>query len=459
VHAPALLPHLKGLRVNDIAVADDGITIVAATIRRRARCPACQRCSTRVHSRYWCTLADRPWGGRPVTIRVQARRFRCTNAACAQRISVARLPELAPVAARRTPALRTAPEHIGFATGARPGAALAAAPGMPLSARTLLRLPHAAPCPARPEPRVLGIDEWAWRRGQQFGTILVDLERGQPVDLLPDRAADSVAAWRRAHPQVEIVSRDRSARYADGIARGAPAARQVADRWHLLRSLREALERLLDGKAAARQAAVAPPAAPPPTVPGGAPSEAAEADATPSAGPTLPTAAGRETQRRRARRLARFEEVRTLAAGGLNRAAIAAQPGMSRRTVRRYVRAEAFPERAPRSGDRGHLDPYTPYLRQRWADGCRNGLQRYREVHERGYPYSRGAVARYVARLRRATLVATPTGPDAPCPAPAPSPRATPAARRVARRFLRRPERRTPAQEAYPARLGAADPV
>jgi transposase len=281
--------------------------------------------------------------------------------------------------------------------------------------------------------------------------------------LIPPAHAGSTTSRRksstsRLNSSGEIVSRDRSALYADGITRGAPAARQVADRWHLLRSLREALERLLDGKAAARQAAVAPTAAPLPTVPGGAPSEAAEADATPSAGPTLPTAAGRETQRRRARRLARFEEVRTLAAGGLNRAAIAAQPGMSRRTVRRYVRAEAFPERAPRSGDRGHLDPYTPYLRQRWADGCRNGLQRYREVHERGYPYSRGAVARYVARLRRATLVATPTGPDAPCPAPAPAPRATPSARRVARWFLRRPERQTPAQEAYLARLGAADP-
>lgn len=460
MHAPAFLPHLKGLRLADLTVADDGITIVAATIRRRVRCPACQRCSTRVHSRYWRTLADRPWGGRPVTIRVQARRFRCTNAACAQRIFVERLPELAPVAARRTPALRTALEHIGFATGARPGAALAAALGMPLSARTLLRLLHAAPCPARPEPRVLGIDEWAWRRGQQFATILVDLERGQPVDLLPDRAADSVAAWLQAHPRVEIVSRDRSALYADGITRGAPAARQVADRWHLLRSLREALERLLDGKAAARQAAVAPTAEPLPTVPGGAPSEAAEADATPAAGPVppAPTAAGRETQRRRARRLARFEEVRTLAAGGLNQAAIAARLGMSRRTVRRYVRAEAFPERAPRSGDRSYLDPYKPYLRQRWADGCGNGLQLYREVRERGYAHSRGAVARYVARLRRALPAASAAGQDTPLPASVSPPRATPPARRVARWFLRRPERRTPAQEAYLARLGAADP-
>ncbi len=174
--------------------------------------------------------------------------------------------------------------------------------------------------------------------------------------------------------------------------------------------------------------------------------------------PPAPTAAARETLRRRARRLARFEEVRALAAGGLNQAAIAARLGMSRRTVRRYVRAGAFPERAPRSGDRSHLAPYKPYLRQRWADGCRNGLQLYRELRERGYARSRGAVARYVAHLRRATSVASPAGPATSIPTAVSPPRATPPARRVARWFLRRPERRTPAQEAYLARLGAADP-
>jgi hypothetical protein len=307
-----------------------------------------------VHSHYWRTVADQPWGGRPVSIRLQARRFRCMNQACPQRIFVERLPALAPVAARRTPALRAALEQLGFATGARPGARVAAALGMPLSARTLLRLLHAAPCPSRPTPRVLGIDEWAWRRGQHFGTILVDLERGEPVDLLPDRAADSVAAWLRAHPQVEIVSRDRSAVYAEGIARGAPTARQVADRFHLLRSLREALERLLDGQGAARRAALASPAA--------APTAAAAPPVTP---PAPDTAAARETQRRRARRLGRFEEVRGLAAAGASQTAIAAQLGMSHKTVKRYLRATAFPEWAAHGPHRRPLDPYKAYLRER----------------------------------------------------------------------------------------------
>jgi len=460
VHAPAFLPHLKGLRLEALTVADDHITIVAATIRRRARCPACQRCSTRVHSRYWRTVADQPWGGRPVSIRLQARRFRCTNTECAQRIFVERLPALAPVAARRTPPLRAALEQLGFATGARPGAKVAAALGMPLSARTLLRLLHAAPCPPRPTPRVLGIDEWAWRRGQHFGTILVDLERGVPVDLLPDRAADSVAAWLRAHPQVEIVSRDRSALYADGITRGAPTARQVADRFHLLRSLREALERLLDGQGAARRAALAPPAAAPAGA-GTATVPATEGAPTAAATPPVPlpesdTAAARETRRRRARRLARFEEVRGLAAAGASQAAIAAQLGMSHKTVKRYLRATTFPEWAAHGPHRSPLDPYKPYLRERWQAGCRNGLQLYREIRARGYARSRGPVARYVAHVRRTTPTGAAPSPEASA---APAPRPAPSARRVARWFVRRPDRRTPAQEAYLARLGAAEPT
>jgi transposase len=447
VHAPAFLPHLKGLRLETLTVADDNITIVAATIRRRSRCPACQRCSTRVHSHYWRTVADQPWGGRPVSIRLQARRFRCTNKACPQQIFVERLPALAPVAARRTPPLRAALEQLAFATGARPGAKVATALGMPLSARTLLRLLHASPCPSRPTPRVLGIDEWAWRRGQHFGTILVDLERGVPVDLLPDRDADSVAAWLRAHPQVEIVSRDRSALYADGIARGAPTACQVADRFHLLRSLRGALERLLDGQGAARRAALAPPAAAPTRVD----------TATASVPPSVPdTAAARETRRRRTRRLARFEEVRGLAAAGVSQTAIAAQLGMSHKTVKRYLRATTFPEWAAHGPHRSPLDSYKPYLRERWQAGCRNGRQLYREIRARGYARSRGPVARYITHLRRALPPGTAPSPDASA---APATRPAPSARRVARWFVRHPDRRTSSQEAYLARLRAAEPA
>jgi transposase len=375
-------------------------------------------------------------------VRLLVRRFRCDNRRCPRRIFTERVPELVTPAGRRTVRLGQDQRELGFAVGARPGARLATCLGMPLSARTLLRLLHAAPCPERPTPRVLGIDEWAWRRGQRYGTILVDLERSQPVDLLPDRDAASVARWLVAHPGVEIVSRDRSRIYADGVARGAPEAVQVVDRWHLLRNLGEALERVLDRKTTTRRAAVGAP----PEQPG----RAAVAPA-----PRRLTAAERESQRRRAKRLARYELVRALAAGGARVMAIAAQLGMSHHTVLRYLRADVFPERARRTRDRSGLDPFTAYLRHRWAAGCHNGVQLYQELLERGYTQSRVTVSRFVAQLRR-------TEPPLASVAAASARRVvpttrTPAARHVARWILRRPEQRTGAQAAYLARLGIAD--
>jgi transposase len=427
------------------AVDLDGeqVTLTVSSHGLRAACPVCGRRSRRVHSRYWRTLADRPWNGRPVRLRLRVRRYRCGNAECPRCIFTERLPELVAPQARRTKRLGQDQQEVGFAVGARPGAKLARRLGMPLSARTLSRLLHAAPCPEWPNPRVLGIDEWAWRRGQRYGTILVDLERSQPVDLLPDRDAESVARWLRAHPGIEVVSRDRSRLDADGIARGAPGAKQVVDRWHLLRNLGQALEHVLDRKLAARRAAV-----PQPEQRG----ESGDSPRPAERGPRL-TAAERESQRRRTKRLARYEEVHALAASGVGLMAIAAHLGMAHQTVRRYLRADCFPERAPRTGDRSALEPYKPYLRERWDTGCRTGVQLYKELKDRGYTHSRVTVSRFVAELRRSLPVpaqADASGRPTP-PAPALS------ARQVARLVLRRPAQRTNAETAYLERLAKAD--
>src|ERR671933_368188 len=247
MHLRDLFPHLGSLHIVDVQVAAT-LTIIVAPTRRTAVCPRCQRRSRSVHASYSRRIADVPCAGRPVVLVLQGRRFVCRTPACPQRTFRERFPALVAAYARRSTGLRAALARIGCAAGGETGARLATALGIPVSAATVLRVVRAMPLPDAGAPAVVGIDDWSWRRGRRFGTILVDLERHRPVDLLPDRNADSVAAWFARHPCVTTVARDRSDLYADGIARGAPTALQVADRFHILKNLEEALERFLQHK-------------------------------------------------------------------------------------------------------------------------------------------------------------------------------------------------------------------
>jgi transposase len=370
----------------------DGATIhleVAAT-RRWARCPVCQRRSHHLHSRYERTLADLPCGGEQVVLQLHVRRFRCRVRGCPRQIFAEHLPDLAAPFARRTARLTAHLIRTAFVLGGDPGARHLAAEGTPVSARTLLRLIRCAPVPAPGPVRVLGVDDWARRRGRTYGTLLVNLETHAVIDLLPERTAATLAAWLRLHPELEIVSRDRAGAYAEGIRMGAPQAVQVADRFHLQKNATEALERVLTRHHAALRQAAEPGEQQEPLA-GPVPAQESP-EGLPA--PIPPEPSGQPE--RRARRLAAYEEVVRLHVQGANGRTIAARVGVSLRTVRSWLRLGHFPERQRRSERASHLTPFAAYLHERWTQGCHNARQLWRELRERGFAGGYRSVAYYV---------------------------------------------------------------
>jgi transposase len=389
------------------------LTYVLQSTAPTAACPLCGQSSTRPHSRYVRRLADLPCHDRPARLQVEVRRFFCTNAGCRRRIFAERLPALAAAHGRTTVRLDKAHCHLGLALGGEAGSRLAARLAMPTSADTLLRRVRRAALPQHPVVRVLGVDDWAFRKGHRYGTILCDLERHRPVDLLPQRSAEALSAWLKEHPEVEVISRDRADEYIRGADAGAPQAVQVADRWHLLRNLQDALKGAVDRHhAEIRAAALAVVADRPTPAPG--PTEGPAPAAAPE---TL--ASSRRAQRlqeRRRRRERLYDEVLALHGAGISQRVIADRLGVHRSTVRRFVESGSFPERAGRRSAR-RTDGFIGHLKERWAAGCRNAVRLYAELRARGYSGSYYSVRRQLAqwlgpssRRRRGATQACPGG-------------------------------------------------
>jgi transposase len=419
-----LVSHLLSLPadvvVEELLLETQVLTLVLTLTQPARYCPGCSKPSTRVHSRYTRILADLPCQGRLVRLQIEVRRFKCVETTCRRTTFAEQFPGLAAAHARRTSRQAEALCEVAFALGGRAGVPLAKKLRLPTSRHTLLRLLRRRPAPATNTPRQVGIDDFAWKKGDHYGTILVDLARHRPVDLLADRSAESVTAWLLAHPGVELISRDRAGSYADAARRGAPKAVQVADRYHLVANLRDALQKLLDRKRAYLPTLEATSSAEktPPTV---VPTLLAASRSQQEDGEeTATTQAEALRQLRRDKRYERYQTVVALHRQGLGARTIARKLGISRNTVRSYLAAEAFPEQGLRTKRRSLLDPYLPYLRERWHAGCQNAAQLQHEIAARGYRGSHTIVRSLVSDWRaRSPNEARPTsGPTRKAPVP-----------------------------------------
>jgi transposase len=369
----SLLPDPRQLKLQCLVPAAGGFTLIVSATQPRAPCPLCGRASMRVHSRYQRTVADLPLGEIPVLLLVRARKLFCDTPTCPCRIFTERLPGVVARYARKTERLQAVFHLLGYHLGGEAGARVAARLMLSVSAPTLLRQVRRQAPAASSTPRVLGVDDFALRRGHRYGTLLVDLERHRPADLLPDRTAETLEKWLQAHPGVQVISRDRAEGYADGASKGAPAALQVADRWHLMKSVADVLEKVLGReRPAIKQAArlLAVPAQPPPRT------------------PSRDERKERDKAVHRQQRLARYARLQALRAdwsSGRCGRELAQQVGISPATLYRWLKTDCFPERKPLPRRPRLVDAYVPYLQERWAQGCRDAGRLWREIAEQGF--------------------------------------------------------------------------
>ncbi len=412
------LPLPKSLVITSVSTSETQLVVQVACRSPTACCPLCQLPSDRIHGHYGRTVADLPCAGRRVLLALTVRKFVCRTPACRQQIFTERLPALVQSYARITNRLRDALIALGLATSAEVCVRQAPQLGMQVSASTLLRYLRTVSCAPPTSVRILGIDDWSWKKGQIYGTLLVDLELRRSIELLADRREETVTAWLLTHREIEVISRDRGGAYAAAAKKGAPQAQQIADKFHLLLNLREKLKELMARKQkllphvetlTSRVIADKGPGVSSACLSASASRVGEEGKSfrrmspyprvTPSNSVPVPPAET-PSQVSRTNRYARYEAVHALHQQLVSEREIARRLHLSRNTVHKFLQAETFPER--RSPSRGSiLDPYKLYILERWKSGCWNGAQLLEEIKILGYTGSDALFRSFLIQVRK----------------------------------------------------------
>ncbi|MGR3279434.1 ISL3 family transposase [Acaryochloris marina NIES-2412] len=404
----ALLPSPNGLQLNDyeMDLEHQHLELSVMSTQTVAPCPLCGSVAHRVHSRYQRTLADLPCLHFSLSLLVLVCKFFCPNPGCRRRIFTERIPEVAAPWARKTVRQVQHLQEIGLALGGAAGSRLGKCLGYFSCGSTVLNHLERLPLPELEVPEVLGVDDFAFRKGRQYGTILVNLETHKPIALLPDRKADTLADWIREHPGVEVFSRDRSTTYKSAINKAAPEAIQVADRFHLVKNLSEVLEIALGSYRAELKAASEAQH----------PQPSAEPDCAETVvvipQPTAIEAAQELTRQKHQLRVQQQREIKALREQEWPILAIAEKVGVSERTVRRYSARPDFPDLPPRRPTFGRslLDPYKQEVVSEWNSGITNSSAMMVLLQQKGYKGSRRTLQRYMRGLRKAQGISSPSG-------------------------------------------------
>ncbi len=387
----SILPDPANLILEKVTNDDQGILICARSRQTAVVCPKCGSPATKVHSRYVRTVRDLAWSGIPVRIQLRVRRFFCEKPRCPFLVFAEQLPNLVVRYGRRTVRFEDRIADLGLSIGGNPAARLSRRLDGRVSRWTVLRAVRKRAALQCPTPKKLGIDDFAFRKGRRYGTILVDLETRRPVDLLPDRTTETVKNWLSTRKGIQVITRDRSVAYAEAARAGAPKAVQVADRWHLMdnatQTLRDVVTRQSpDVRRTVREL-----------------NRQLSPDPDPMPKPERKPTLRQENQRairegRIEKKVSLWEDVRAMYAKGVSFREIGRRLGIERHTARKYALAETFPEMARYPVRPKLIDAFTEHIDRRWREGCYRIVLLLKEIHALGYRGKRSGIVRYCSK-------------------------------------------------------------